>query len=70
MFGLYPRFKPRMAKLYADAGKVIGEGLSAYVREVREGIFPQPENYFEMADDAYEELRRNVDAPAAKTSTR
>ena len=43
MFGLYPRFKPRMAKLYADAGKVIGEGLGAYVREVREGTFPQRE---------------------------
>jgi 3-methyl-2-oxobutanoate hydroxymethyltransferase len=70
MFGLYPRFKPRMAKLYADAGKVIGEGLDAYVREVREGTFPQPENYFGMADDAYEELRRGVDAPAAKTRTR
>jgi 3-methyl-2-oxobutanoate hydroxymethyltransferase len=70
MFGLYPRFKPRMAKLYADAGKVIGEGLGAYVREVREGTFPQPENYFGMADDAYEELRRGVDVPAAKTSTR
>ncbi|MGZ6267376.1 MAG: 3-methyl-2-oxobutanoate hydroxymethyltransferase [Candidatus Limnocylindrales bacterium] len=70
MFGLYPRFKPRMAKLYADAGKVIGEGLCAYVREVREGIFPQPENYFGMADDAYEELRRGVDAPMTKIGTR
>ncbi len=70
MFGLYPRFKPRMAKLYVDAGKVIGEGLSAYVREVREGIFPQPENYFGMDDEAYKELRRGVDAPVAKTRTR
>ena len=69
MFGLYPRFKPRMAKVYADAGKVIGEGLGAYVREVREGAFPQPENYFGMADDAYEELCRAVDAPVASTGT-
>jgi 3-methyl-2-oxobutanoate hydroxymethyltransferase len=60
MFGLYPRFKPRMAKLYADAGKVIGEGLAAYVGEVQEGAFPQPENYFGMADEAYEELRRLI----------
>ena len=61
MFGLYPRFKPRMAKLYADAGKVIGDGLREYVREVREGAFPQPENYFGMADEAYDELRRALD---------
>jgi len=60
MFGLYPRFKPRMAKLYADAGKVIGEGLAAYVGEVQEGAFPQPENYFGMPDEAYEELRRLI----------
>jgi len=60
MFGLYPRFKPRMAKLYADAGKVIGDGLAAYVGEVQEGMFPQPENYFGMADEAYEELRRLI----------
>ncbi|TET35893.1 MAG: 3-methyl-2-oxobutanoate hydroxymethyltransferase, partial [Anaerolineales bacterium] len=26
MFGLYPKFKPRMAKVYADAGKVITDG--------------------------------------------
>jgi 3-methyl-2-oxobutanoate hydroxymethyltransferase len=60
MFGLYPRFKPRMAKLYADAGRVICDGLGAYVQEVRDGSFPQPENYFGMADDAYEELRRAI----------
>jgi len=60
MFGLYPRFKPRMAKVYADAGAVIRDGLDAYVREVRERIFPQPENYFGMADEAYEQLRRGI----------
>jgi len=67
MFGLYPRFKPRMAKVYADAGKLIGDGLSEYVREVQEKQFPQPENYFTMADDAYEELvRRLADDGAAE----
>ena len=60
MFGLYPRFKPRMAKVYAEAGKVIAGGLADYVREVQDGTFPQPENYFGMNDDAYEELLRLV----------
>jgi len=62
LFGLYPRFKPRMAKLYADAGKVIADGLREYVREVHEGQFPQPENYFGMADDAFEDLTKRLDA--------
>jgi len=56
MFGLYPKFKPRMAKVFGEAGKVILEGLQQYVREVEGGEFPQEENWFSMPDDEYEEL--------------
>ena len=55
-FALYPKFKPRMAKVFADAGTVIREGLELYVREVSEKTFPAPENWFGMPDDQYEEL--------------
>jgi 3-methyl-2-oxobutanoate hydroxymethyltransferase len=55
-FGLYPRFKPRMAKVFADAGAVIRAGLEQYVQEVTARSFPQPENWFGMPDDAYAEL--------------
>ena len=57
-FGLYPKFKPRMAKVFANAGAVIQEGLIAYVREVTDHSFPQPENWFTMADEEYEELQK------------
>jgi 3-methyl-2-oxobutanoate hydroxymethyltransferase len=56
MFGLYPKFKPRMAKLFGDAGAVILEGLKSYVQEVRKKEFPAPENYFVMKDKEYQEL--------------
>jgi 3-methyl-2-oxobutanoate hydroxymethyltransferase len=56
MFGLYPRFKPRMAKVFGEAGKVILGGLQQYVKEVSERSFPQPENWFGMGDDEYTEL--------------
>jgi 3-methyl-2-oxobutanoate hydroxymethyltransferase len=56
MFGLYPRFKPRMAKVFGEAGKVILDGLSSYVKEVNDKSFPQPENWFSMPDDEYGEL--------------
>ena len=56
MFGLYPRFKPRMAKVFGEAGKVILGGLQQYVKEVSERSFPQPENWFGMADDEYKQL--------------
>ncbi len=61
MFGLYPRFKPRMAKVFGDAGKVILEGLQSYVAEVIQKQFPQPENWFGMPDQEYEELLQILD---------
>jgi 3-methyl-2-oxobutanoate hydroxymethyltransferase len=58
LFGLYPKFKPRMAKVYGNAGEVIQQGLEAYVSEVQNKQFPQPENYFGMKDEEYEELQQ------------
>jgi 3-methyl-2-oxobutanoate hydroxymethyltransferase len=60
-FGLYPRFKPRMARVFADAGKVIQDGLNQYVKEVTDRTFPQPENWFGMPDNEYEELLTLLD---------
>jgi 3-methyl-2-oxobutanoate hydroxymethyltransferase len=55
-FGLYPKFKPRMAKVFAEAGTVIREGLELYVKEVTDKTFPAPENWFGMPDDQYQDL--------------
>ena len=56
MFGLYPRFKPKMAKVFGNAGEVILNGLKGYVQEVSSQTFPQPENWFGMPDEEYNEL--------------
>jgi 3-methyl-2-oxobutanoate hydroxymethyltransferase len=56
MFGLYPKFKPRMAKVFGNAGEVILNGLKQYVQEVTTHAFPQPENYFTMPDEEYRRL--------------
>ena len=56
MFGLYPRFKPRMAKVFGNAGEVILNGLKQYIQEVGDKSFPQPEHWFTMKDEEYEEL--------------
>jgi len=60
-FALYPKFKPRMAKVFADAGAVIREGLNSYVKEVTEKTFPAPENWFGMPDEEYDELLKMID---------
>ena len=61
MFGLYPRFKPRMAKEFGNAGEVILNGLKQYVQEVSSKIFPQPENWFTMSDNEYDDLMKMLE---------
>jgi 3-methyl-2-oxobutanoate hydroxymethyltransferase len=61
MFGLYPKFTPRMARVYGDAGKTIVDGLKQYAADVTERDFPQRENWFTMKDDAYEDLLKMLD---------
>jgi 3-methyl-2-oxobutanoate hydroxymethyltransferase len=56
MFGLYPKFTPKMARVYGDAGKIILDGIKGYVEDVTTCDFPQRENWFTMKDDAYEAL--------------
>jgi len=61
IFGLYPKFKPRMAKVFGNAGELILKGLRQYVQEVQAKDFPQPENWFTIKDEEYEELLRLIE---------
>jgi 3-methyl-2-oxobutanoate hydroxymethyltransferase len=61
LFGLYPKFTPRMAKVYGNAGEVILNGLKQYVKEVTEKEFPERERYFGMNSEEYEELLAMLD---------
>jgi 3-methyl-2-oxobutanoate hydroxymethyltransferase len=67
MFGLYPRFKPKMAKVYGNAGEVILTGLKQYVAEVTGRQFPQPDNWFGIKEDALAELKRLLAEEAHET---
>jgi 3-methyl-2-oxobutanoate hydroxymethyltransferase len=61
MFGLYPKFKPKMAKVFGNAGEVILNGLKQYVSEVKSKAFPEPENWFGMSDEEFNELKKMLD---------
>jgi len=61
MFGLYPKFKPKMAKVFGNAGEVILNGLKGYVEEVGSGEFPAQENYFGMKNEDYDQLLEMLD---------
>ncbi|MDM7995914.1 MAG: 3-methyl-2-oxobutanoate hydroxymethyltransferase [Acidobacteriota bacterium] len=58
MFGLYPKFKPKMAKMFGNAGEVILNGLKAYHDEVKGRAFPARENWFGMQDAEFEGLKK------------
>lgn len=57
MFGLYPKFTPKMARIYGNAGQIILDGIRQYVEDVITRDFPQRENWFTMKDEAFEELK-------------
>lgn len=56
MFGLYPKFTPKMAKVYGNAGEVLQNGLIQYNKEVKDKTFPKKENWFGIRDEEFEDL--------------
>jgi 3-methyl-2-oxobutanoate hydroxymethyltransferase len=56
--GMYPDFTPKHAKKYATIGDVIGEAVTRYAAEVRDGAFPTDKESFKMDESALEELRQ------------
>lgn len=56
MFGLYPKFTPKMAKVYGNAGEVLQNGLIQYNKEVKDKTFPKKENWFGISDEEFEDL--------------
>ncbi len=58
MFGLFPKFKPKMAKTFGNAGELILNGLKTYREEVISKTFPARENWFSMHDEEFEGLKK------------
>ncbi|HXG07805.1 MAG TPA: 3-methyl-2-oxobutanoate hydroxymethyltransferase [Nitrososphaera sp.] len=60
MLGIYEAIKPRFVKRYAEMGKAIFDAVSTYIREVKEGRFPEESNTFHMGAEELEKFRRAV----------
>lgn len=56
MLGLFWDFKPKFAKRYCEAGQIMCDALKTYAKEVREGIFPGEENFYEIKDSEKDKL--------------
>ncbi len=46
LLGMNPDFKPRFLKRYADLSDLVPQAVSAYVHEVKSGLYPDEEHSF------------------------
>ena len=46
ILGLCEKYAPRFVKRYADAGGLIADAVTCYIRDVKEGEFPKEEHSF------------------------
>jgi 3-methyl-2-oxobutanoate hydroxymethyltransferase len=51
LLGLYPGQTARFVKRYAELAEEIGEALSRYVADVREGLFPEDQHTYAITDE-------------------
>ena len=54
--GLFWEFKSKFVKRYCEAGELIQNAIEEYRREVKDGIFPASENFYEINDGELEKL--------------
>lgn len=56
MLGMYSKFTPKFVKKYEDIGEKMKDAFSAYIREVKAGVFPAEEHQFKIDDEVIEKL--------------
>ena len=54
LLGVFTDFKPKFTKRYANLTEVAVKGLSQYVREVKEGTFPDDDHAYGVNEAEYE----------------
>lgn len=59
MLNLFDGLKPKFAKVFADAGSLIKEGMREYDKEVKAGTYPGDEHSFKIDGEIIERLRSN-----------
>jgi 3-methyl-2-oxobutanoate hydroxymethyltransferase len=57
VMGLYTGHRPRFVKQYARARDAMLNGVAAYIKEVKEGVFPAEEHSFAMPESVLDDLR-------------
>lgn len=56
MLGMFPDYKPKFVKKFADVGSIMTQAFSDYIKEVKDGTFPAEEHTFGISDDVMKKL--------------
>ncbi|HEY8804604.1 MAG TPA: 3-methyl-2-oxobutanoate hydroxymethyltransferase [Clostridium sp.] len=56
MLNMFPDFKPKFVKDFANVGDLMRDGFKLYVKEVNEGTFPAKEHCFKIDDEILNKL--------------
>lgn len=61
LLGVFTDFKPKFTKRFANLTEVAVGGIREYVREVKEGTFPDDEHSYTVKDDEFEKFATMVE---------
>ncbi len=56
MLAMYPNFKPKFVKQYAQIGSTMKDAFSQYISDVKSGAFPSEEHTFAIDDEIINSL--------------
>ena len=60
MLGFYDDFTPKFVKKYAEIGKQMQGAFEEYVKEVREGVFPEDGVHaYKISDEEAEKIKKD-----------
>jgi 3-methyl-2-oxobutanoate hydroxymethyltransferase len=62
LLAIHEGFKPKFVKQYAEIGRTMVAGVTAYAEDVRSRAFPGPEHSYGIAPEELERLRASVRA--------
>lgn len=61
LLGVFTDFKPKFTKRYAKLTQVAVSGIEQYIKEVKEGNFPDDDHTYSIDDDVYDEFATLVE---------
>ncbi|HEU5461016.1 MAG TPA: 3-methyl-2-oxobutanoate hydroxymethyltransferase [Nitrososphaeraceae archaeon] len=69
MLNLYNNIKPRFVKTYTNLSEVILNAIRNYIIDIKTGKFPEEKHSYEMDDNEYERLLKNITKIQKKISS-